>query len=293
MPRYLTSHLYIFSLPLLTIGLWCFAFSLNVYASTPINLNVVIPEESIGPFISEQPEPSGKATSNKTGLINQLLDSLEIKSNLSIEFAKLPTLRAIEKITRGEIDNWITFSTDGSVTLTGLQNKAPVDLMGMNATVIPIAGFDIKLWTTPKNIKSYTSANSFAGKTVLITRNFHYTEFSHVQSRLGLIKKHAPSLPSAVKMTLSNRADFLLSSEPTIFWNLGRLKLSPIDLQPVDFPDNLSLSTNIFIIFDKRLPKEFSSNFIKHIQTLEKNGKLQEIRSKLKLTPPKACPLSC
>ncbi|WP_390617428.1 hypothetical protein [Maricurvus nonylphenolicus] len=238
----------------------------------------------MGPFISNSsisPTPS-----SKSGLINQLVESFENKKNLQVQTITLPTLRIIEKVAKEEIKNWITFSTDGSVTLIGLE-EAPVEAISKSAIAIPIAGFEIKLWTNKKFRNRYSSLNSIENKTVLITRNFHYTGFTKLQKELKFNKKSAPSLFSAVKMLISERTDFIIASAPTVFWNLDNLSLTESDLYPLELPEHLRLFSNIFIMLDHKLPKTFIDNFTNHIKIMENNGKLQKIRTKLNLQKPR------
>lgn len=240
----------------------------------------------MGPFISDTTK-AAYLSGSKTGLINRLLYSLDSSSNIHIETTTLPTFRVIEKVANQEVKNWITFSTDGSVTLTGLQAGSPVAAFSKNAITIPIAGFEIKLWANKPHSEHDTSPNRLISKTVLVTRNFHYTGFEKLQTELKLNKKSAPSLFSAVKMLVSDRSDFLLASVPAILWNLNSLQLSEKDIYPVELPEHLKLFTNIFIILDHELPKTFLQQFTNHIQRLEKSGKLQKMRIDLNLEAPR------
>jgi hypothetical protein len=167
-----------------------------------------------------------------------------------------------------------------------MKGISPVDATGKNAVIIPIAGFEIKLWTNRKYENRYSTVNSLRNKTVLITRNFHYAGFVKIQRELNFQQNSAPSLFSAVKMLISDRSDLLLASVPTILWNLESLELSQSDLYPVELPEHLKLFTNIFIMLDHNLPEDFLDSFTDHILHLEETGQLQAIRSSLHLQAP-------
>lgn len=258
----------------------CIAFlSTPLYAEDSPHLTLVLPAESIGSFAS-----MNGLGDPKKGLINQLMEKLVEDTDIRITTVKIPTLRVIDKISHQEVDNWVSYMFDKSLIPESSNKDITISPESLNAVAIPIAGFETKLWVKSSNAKKYVHPEDFKGKTVLKIRTVTYTSYRDILKSYQLEIKDAPSLPSAIKMIMSDRADFLMMSESSIYWNYKSLGITRNQLTPITLNSSMTPFSNILLLFDKRIP--ILNQLLERIEIMEKNGELDTIRKALYLSPP-------
>jgi hypothetical protein len=251
------------------------------YASTPITYFVY--KESIGLYQS----PNLASEANQfPGFFNEVVAKVFEGEDVDIEVVVMPALRVFSVINDFEGGTWIAMGFDNrAISSSEVVN---IDLDEITQNPITVASFTLSLFHLKDGpIVSVDYPALLKNKRVLTLSSSRYPQFEKAFKGMGVRLIKVKKYSYALKMLMAGRADYLLSGDATVRWNMKAIGEN-LDILRQSGGNLMNQNLNsIQLVWRSSMPPELEQRMREKLKFLEASGWMSDLRKQYGVADPR------